>query len=95
MRGVKLGVAGRSLWGLQLEASWLLLTEVQGDTPCPELAPTVICGRNPVCVAGGQVSNAGWERMKVFQQWELSFFFPCSNKIYTDTVRAEKMSSGP
>ena len=33
LRGVELGVAGRSLWGLQVKATWLSLTGVLGDPP--------------------------------------------------------------
>lgn len=50
-RGVKLGGAGRSLRGLQVEASWLPLTEVQRDAP-------LVLSRPPLSSVGGILERA-------------------------------------
>lgn len=71
-------VPGGARLGWQQEATWLPLTGVQG-TPLvlgsPHGQPWEESLRR------GQVGHARWESREVLQQWDLSFFFLCSDKI--------------
>lgn len=90
---------GRGGGLLQGEPTWLplagLLREplVFGEAPRSTLGGIPGRARHlgtlaPLCV-GGQAGHTGWERREVFQEWEVSFSSPCSDKINTSTVSVE------